>query len=78
MTSIVWNKIEQLAQNIELYFQQTGTKVKENESEYNWYNSIYTSNRYRRAHIEIVDHREATEEELAHGHAHGIDGHSGH
>ena len=28
--------------------------------------------------VEIVDHREATEEELAHGHAHGIDGHSGH
>jgi FKBP-type peptidyl-prolyl cis-trans isomerase SlyD len=23
--------------------------------------------------VEIVDHREATEEELAHGHAHGID-----
>ena len=28
--------------------------------------------------VEIVDHREATEEELAHGHAHGIDGNSGH
>lgn len=28
--------------------------------------------------VEIVNHREATEEELAHGHAHGIDGHSGH
>lgn len=59
MTSIVWNKIEQLAQNIELYFQKTGTKIKEKESDYNWYNSIYTSNRYRRAHIEIVDHRES-------------------
>jgi FKBP-type peptidyl-prolyl cis-trans isomerase SlyD len=28
--------------------------------------------------IEIVDHRPATEEELSHGHAHGIDGQSGH
>ena len=28
--------------------------------------------------VEIVDHREATEEERAHGHAHGIDGNSGH
>ena len=28
--------------------------------------------------VEIVEHREATEEELSHGHAHGIDGHSGH
>jgi len=28
--------------------------------------------------VEIVNTRPATEEELAHGHAHGADGHSGH
>jgi FKBP-type peptidyl-prolyl cis-trans isomerase SlyD len=28
--------------------------------------------------VEIIAVRDATEEELAHGHAHGIDGHSGH
>jgi len=28
--------------------------------------------------VEILTTREATEEELSHGHAHGIDGHSGH
>jgi hypothetical protein len=57
MMSLVWNKVENLAQNIESYFQKTGTKIQEKESNYNWYNSIYTSDRYRRAHIEIVDNR---------------------
>ena len=28
--------------------------------------------------VEVVATRPATEEELSHGHAHGIDGHSGH
>ncbi len=28
--------------------------------------------------IEVIANREATEEELSHGHAHGADGHSGH
>lgn len=28
--------------------------------------------------IEVLSVREATEEELSHGHAHGVDGHSGH
>jgi len=28
--------------------------------------------------IEVLEVREATEDELAHGHAHGVDGHSGH
>jgi len=28
--------------------------------------------------VEILNTRPATEEELAHGHAHGADGHSGH
>lgn len=57
--SIVWNKIENLAKHIEQRFQQTGTQVSGNESKYNWYNAIYTSSRYRRAHIEIVDNRES-------------------
>lgn len=55
--SEIWNSIEQLAKDIESRFQQTGTRVKEHESNYNWYNAIYTSPRYRRAHIEIVDNR---------------------
>lgn len=57
--SEIWNNIEQLAKNIESRFQQTGSRIKGHESEYNWYNAIYTSERYRRAHIEIVDNRKS-------------------
>lgn len=56
--SLIWNKIENLAHTIEQKFKETGTQVSENESKYNWYNAIYTSSRYRRAHIEIVDNRQ--------------------
>lgn len=56
--SLIWNKIENLAHTIEQKFKETGTRVSENESKYNWYNAIYTSSRYRRAHIEIVDNRQ--------------------
>lgn len=59
MTSLIWNNIESLAKNIESKFQATGTRVQEKEEKYNWYNAIYTSARYRRAHIEIVDKRES-------------------
>jgi len=55
--SQIWNKIENLAQEIEQHFKKTGSQIIEQESNYNWYNAIYTSNRYRRAHIEIVDNR---------------------
>jgi hypothetical protein len=58
MTTLVWNKIESLAKYIETQFQQNGNKVQGQEEKYNWYNSIYTSDSFRRAHIEIVDNRE--------------------
>lgn len=57
MTSLVWNKIISLATDIEKLFNDTGTRRIEQESNYDWYNAIYTNNRYRRAHIEIVDNR---------------------
>lgn len=56
--SLIWNNISTLAKQIEEQFANTGEKVYEKESKYNWYNSIYTSSRYRRAHIEIVDNRD--------------------
>lgn len=56
--STVWNKIITLANTIEQKFNETGIQVNGHESKYNWYNAIYTNNRYRRAHIEIVDNRE--------------------
>lgn len=58
MTSIVWDSISTLAQQIENKFRETGTKIAGNEHSYSWYNSIYTSEKYRRAHIEIVDNRQ--------------------
>jgi len=57
MNSPIWNKIENLSKQIERKFEQTGVKVTGHETKYNWYNAVYTSNRYRRAHLEIVDNR---------------------
>ena len=56
--TLVWNKISNLAEHIESEFKKTGHKIDCNEDHYDWYNSIYTSNSYRRAHIEIVDKRD--------------------
>ncbi len=55
--SIIWNKIENLAHSIEQKFKETGHSTPGHETKYNWYNAIYTNDRYRRAHIEIVDNR---------------------
>lgn len=54
----VWNKIQQLAEQIELKFKQSGEQYSSTEHNYTWYNSLYTSPRYRRAHVEIVDNRQ--------------------
>lgn len=59
MNSLLWNKIIELSTNIESKFKLTGQRIKETEENYNWYNAIYNSDRYRRAHIEIVDMRES-------------------
>jgi len=53
----VWNKIEQLAQDIKSKFDATGEPI-EGSGDYDWHNELWTSPRYRRAHIEIVDKRE--------------------
>ena len=58
MNSLVWNKISALAEQIEECFKTTGSRTIEKETGYNWHNAIYSSNKYRRAHIEIVDKRE--------------------
>lgn len=57
MTSHIWNNIEQLAFYIENKFKEHGEQKNGHEEKYNWYNAIYTSNKFRRAHIEIVDNR---------------------
>lgn len=56
--TLVWDKISNLAEYIESEFKKTGKKIDCNEDHYDWYNSIYTSDSYRRAHIEIVDKRD--------------------
>lgn len=56
--TVVWDKISKLAADIEDKFKQTGEPEKDVTDEYGWYNAIYSSQRYRRAHIEIVDFRE--------------------
>jgi hypothetical protein len=57
--TIVWDKISELAYQIEEKIKLSGTAITSLSHEYNWYNSIYTSDRYRRAHIEVVDFRKS-------------------
>ena len=58
--SIVWDKIEALAKHFEKEFDRTGEPVNGTlGDEYEWHNQIWTSDNYRRAHLEIVDHRES-------------------
>jgi hypothetical protein len=56
--TVVWDKISKLAADIEDKFKQTGEPLQGSHNDYNWYNSLYSSTRYRRAHVEIVDFRE--------------------
>ena len=56
--SKVWDKIEALAKQIEQKFAETGEPDQGVTDEYGWYNAIYSSQQYRRAHVEIVDFRE--------------------
>lgn len=54
----IWHKIEDLAGKIEQKFVESGENYTENLHDYDWYNKLYRSLRYRRAHLEIVDKRE--------------------
>jgi hypothetical protein len=55
----VWDKIEELAKYFEQQFNTTGEPIEDTlDPEFNWHNALWTSNRYRRAHVEIVDFRE--------------------
>ena len=56
--TVVWDKISKLAADIEDKFKNTGEPLIGSHHDYSWYNSLYSSNRYRRAHVEIVDNRD--------------------
>lgn len=55
--SKVWDHISLFAKTIETKIAEKGILLPEVGDEYNWYNKIYTSDTYRRAHVEIVDNR---------------------
>jgi hypothetical protein len=58
--SLVWDKIEALAKHLEQEFDRTGTPIEGTlGNDYEWHNQLWTSDRYRRAHLEVVDHRES-------------------
>ena len=57
--TVVWDKVSKLAADITEKFNATGEAVEGSlEDHYGWHNNLWTSNRYRRAHVEIVDFRE--------------------
>ena len=60
MTVNLWNRTAQLAEKIEYALSLTDNRAfSNNEKQYNWHNKFYHCDRYRRAHVEIVDNRES-------------------
>lgn len=54
-----WDKIEELAKYFEQQFNDTGEPIEGTlDADFNWHNVLWANNRYRRAHVEIVDFRE--------------------
>jgi hypothetical protein len=54
----IWDKIEDLAKKIEHRLDSTGEPLEGTiDQNYDWHNTLWTSLRYRRAHVEIVDKR---------------------
>ena len=57
--TLIWNKIEELAKEFEDRFNSSGEPILNSVgTEYGWHNRLWSSNKYRRAHVEIVDFRE--------------------
>ena len=57
--SLVWNTLIDVQHEFERQFNLTGTEIQEPGLErFNWYNKVWTSDLYRRAHIDVVDARE--------------------
>ena len=59
MTIDVWKKISDLAQQFDHKLKQSGESYLIQNPNYDWDNTFYKSNRYRRAHVEVVDRRES-------------------
>lgn len=55
----VWDKIEELAKYFEQQFDATGEQIEGTlDADFEWHNVLWSSNRYRRAHVEVVDKRD--------------------
>jgi hypothetical protein len=63
LMSNVWDTLQGIATYFEIAFERTGDPIEEPGMErFNqpgWVNRVYTSNLYRRAHIDIVDARDS-------------------
>lgn len=55
----IWNKIEDLANHFQRVIKLSAEHEYTPDSKYEWHNTLYSSDRYRRAHIEIVDKRDS-------------------
>ena len=59
---MIWDRLEEIQRFLEHKFESTGTEVQEEGmDQFNrpgWVNRVWTSNAYRRAHIDVVDARE--------------------
>ena len=59
---MIWDRLEEIQRFLEHKFESTGTEVQEEGmDQFNrpgWVNRVWTSNAYRRAHVDVVDARE--------------------
>jgi phycocyanobilin:ferredoxin oxidoreductase len=57
--SLIWQTLIDIQQSFEDRFNSTGTEIQEPGLErFSWYNKVWTSDKYRRAHIDVVDARD--------------------
>jgi len=57
--SLVWSTLIDIQTSFETQFNSTGQEIQEPGLErFNWYNKVWSSELYRRAHIDVVDARE--------------------
>ena len=55
----VWNRISELADTISKTIESKSTTAEQHNIDgYKWYNKLYSSLEFRRAHVEIVDFRD--------------------
>ncbi len=60
MTSLVWQTLIEIQEQFESLFDSTGREIEEpGLDRFNWYNKVWTSDVYRRAHIDVVDARDS-------------------